>query len=993
MPPCSRLPSVRAPASSAGRRARSVLCALGLALLAAWAGAARISIDAASDPDSRLEIRTVTLPDGTEVALYVLTGDDLIVRIDSDELRANHVEVDLTNRIVRVIGPGTFTSGGQTVTGDDLVIDLRDETFIGDDVLIVTEAIDVKGDRASRVPGLIRVAMGFFSPCTRCGQELEDYAFTADQVEIYPGDRLVAFGATVLVRGVAVMYLPVMVLPIGPQDRQPRLEYATGHATHRALLAIDWPYASGADAYGDVGIRYYADVLPGGGWFGDALLGGGVVESYLGGSLYHRYYTERGKGAFAVDYTPGFLTYGVGGTAGPVTGRTEPIFTVRLDYADEEVLGPPQTSFAVRRDDSRRPGIWEAEVSASDVRNGVVGRFTSQVYVDSDPTDTVTTPSYAGSTVPLQTLARLRLEPEALPDPVAGVLKLERLFVDVGAFQDRSNPLNRSAAVSPISTGGRAVESHALSLTPLDLWSGARLEGSTDFTGYYYDTGERQVDWASSLTLQQALGGFGALGVTYTRNVREGETPYRFDVLPYRNRSDVRARLRLDPVAWLRFEQTAGYVIVDDRDPTQVGWAPLESTLTLLGNLDWISLTVKNAYDLKAGDPGTLDTTLTLTSRGTVRASLTVEHSQDLMRTPDRLTGEPHDTTDTSATASIGVQGVVELSATTAYRYSPLTPAAGQPADHFDDLEVKLTLGTLAHTDAVPGLAVTYARDLDLGQVSAFGVEAAATLGGLQFDASERIALPSGRLSASKLRLVWPGVAAAQAEGLLWLDTAWLGLPQPEPYARQLAFTLEGAPASGSPDWQVRYTTIADPALAPAGRALGYRSSTLTGRALVVDRVAGPVRFGVDGFVELLWHDEQQPTTYLRRANLTFGVDLWDRVGLQGTVGYTGTYDYAAEAVATGRLTLQEVALMARPLDTLYVGMVIDDVWNLTGGSATGIDLRPRFVAVWNRCCWALYGSWDSRTGALAITLTTPGTTQGLGHVFDTGWVIPERRP
>lgn len=970
------------------------LCAVILALLAAWAGAARISIDAASDPDSRLEIRTITLPDGTEIALYVLTGDGLVVRIDADELRADHVEVDLTNRVVRVIGPGTFTSGGQTVTGEDLVIDLRDETFVGDDVLIVTEAIDVRGDRASRVPGLIRVAMGFFSPCTRCGQELEDYAFTADQVEIYPGDRLVAFGATVLVRGVAVMQLPVMVLPIGPQDRQPRIEYATGDATHRALLAIDWPYAAGADAYGDVGFRYYADVLPGAGWLGDALLGGGVVESYLGGSLYHRYYTDRGKGAFAVDYTPGFLTYGPGGTAGTVTGRTEPLFVVRLDYADEEVLGLPQTSFALRRDDARRPSIWEAEVGASDVMGGLKGRFTSQVYVDSDPTDTVTTPSYAGRSVPLQTLARLQLEPETLPGPLAGVLKLERIFLDVGAFQDRSNPLNRSAAVSPISTGGRVVESHALSLTPLDLWSGARLEGRTDFTGYYYDTAERQVDWSSSLTLQQTLGRLGAIGVTYTRDVREGETPYRFDLLPYRNRSDVRARLRLDPAAWLRFEQTAGYVIVDDRDPTQVGWAPLQSTLTLLGNLDWISLTVKNAYDLKAGDPGTLDAALALTSRGVVRASLTVEHSQDLLSTPDRITGELRDTTQTAVKAGVGVQGVVELSASTAYRYSPPTPVVGEPPDHFDDLEVKLTLGTLAHTDAVPGLALTYARDLDRGLVSAFGVEAALTLGQLQFDASERISLPSGQLSASKLRLAWPGVAAAQAEGLLWLDTAWLGLPQPAPYARQLAFTLEGAPASGRPDWQVRYTTIADPALAASGQGMGYRSSTLTGRALVVDRVVGPVRFGVDGFVEFLWQDELQPTTYLRRANLTFGVDLWERVGLQGTVGYTGTYDYAAEAVATGRLTLQEVALMARPLDNLYLGMVIDDVWDVTGGTAaTGVSLRPRFVAVWNRCCWALYGSWDSKTGAVAITLTTPGTTQGIGHVFDTGWIIPRREP
>jgi len=86
--------------------------------------------------------------------------------------------------------------------------------------------------------------------------------------------------------------------------------------------------------------------------------------------------------------------------------------------------------------------------------------------------------------------------------------------------------------------------------------------------------------------------------------------------------------------------------------------------------------------------------------------------------------------------------------------------------------------------------------------------------------------------------------------------------------------------------------------------------------------------------------------------------------------------------------------LMARPLDNLYLGMVIDDVWDVTGGTAaTGVSLRPRFVAVWNRCCWALYGSWDSKTGAVAITLTTPGTTQGIGHVFDTGWIIPRREP
>src|SRR5690606_28441561 len=58
---------------------------IGLVLLAALASlallgsahAARIVIDAAEDPDSRLEIRTVTLPGGEEVQIYVLEGKGL----------------------------------------------------------------------------------------------------------------------------------------------------------------------------------------------------------------------------------------------------------------------------------------------------------------------------------------------------------------------------------------------------------------------------------------------------------------------------------------------------------------------------------------------------------------------------------------------------------------------------------------------------------------------------------------------------------------------------------------------------------------------------------------------------------------------------------------------------------------------------------------------------------------------------------------------------
>ena len=77
------------------------------------------------------------------------------------------------------------------------------------------------------------------------------------------------------------------------------------------------------------------------------------------------------------------------------------------------------------------------------------------------------------------------------------------------------------------------------------------------------------------------------------------------------------------------------------------------------------------------------------------------------------------------------------------------------------------------------------------------------------------------------------------------------------------------------------------------------------------------------------------------------------------------------------------------------MGAVITDVWDLTGNDASqpAFNLQPTFVVAWNRCCWALYGSWNSRNGAVAITLTTPGADQGIGHIFDTGWIIPRRQP
>src|SRR5690606_35204964 len=291
----------------------------------------------------------------------------------------------------------------------------------------------------------------------------------------------------------------------------------------------------------------------------------------------------------------------------------------------------------------------------------------------------------------------------------------------------------------------------------------------------------------------------------------EGETPFRFDTLAYRARTDLFATLLLDPAPWLRVRQRGGYVFLDDRNPDAEGWAPLETTLTLLRNVDWVTLTVSNTYDLQDGDP---------------------------------------------------------------------------PA-HGDDLRVRLTVGTLQQDDLVPGLSLDYARDLDRGQVSAFGVEATARVGPVNLYALERLSLPSGRLSQSRLRAEWRGVVAAEARGLEWLPPAAVGLPTPEPYVRDLELTVEDAPQARAPTWRVAFSTRFDPALR-AGEG-GLRGSTLTARALLDSRVVGPARLSVDGFAEAAWQDDLQPVTYLRRANLEFGVELYERFGLQGTLGYAAS--------------------------------------------------------------------------------------------------------
>ncbi len=945
--------------------------------------AVRVEIEAAE----RLEIRTITLPNGNMVDLYVLFGSPARLRVDGDLLEAEHLEIDLSQRLVRVIGPGSFVTETESIQGQDLEIVLDDETFSGRDVLIVTSSLDVIGDRASRVPGQISVLAGRFSPCSRCVQDIEDFGFQAERLELFPGDRLIAYDATLLVRGQPLLDFPLLVVPLAPPDRQPRFAITSGTSSSRAQVELTWPYVAGSSGLGSFTVRYLADVSPGSGSFlAENLLGGGVDANYFGGGFDHRFFTATGEGTLALEYTPGFLD-----PQGP-NGPSLPLWRAAFRYATNELIAPPAIHILVERNDAQLDRVIEYSLMTEDVRSGIRGRFESQGFVVLDGGEPDAVPSYAGRSTPLRTVNRLVLNREAGQRLEVGAFYLEALQLDLGIFEDVSNFANRSAAATPRFVAGRALERHVVGFDAT-AWPGFSLTGRTDFTGKYYDTGERLIDWDTRLDARQTLFGVGRLDLAARRDVNEGETPFRFDQIPLRNRSEVNASLGLDPAAWLSASLAGGYVFEDTRDTEALGLQPLDSDVALFGNLSWIDLGLSNSYDLADDDPGNLEVRLGLRLAGdpSLRASLDIGHTQDFLVTPDRLTGLATDETETTLFARVAAAPYLELDVNGGYTYVPPAATGNEPRAFWQPLEIGLTAGTLGQADVVPGLRVSHTRDLNLGEVTALGYQVSARVGPLEASASQTFDVFNAQLGSSRYDLRWPDVVAFEARGMGLIQPDWLGLPFDDSEAQSWSVSLLDAPSSGRERWRLSYRTVRDPSL--AGGSGGFRNSTLEARVVLDETEVDSVRFAVDLSVVYRLADDDLTRSYLRQGSLDLAIDVNGWLGVQGTVGYNGTFNQTLGELTSARLSFTDLTVTVHPIDELYIGAVLEDVWDFTGNvsSQTPFNLQPTLFVTWDRCCWALFASWNTATGEISVALSAPGASEGIRQIFDTALILPGR--
>jgi len=965
---------------------------LATAVLLAWHGAlaATLTVDTGDDPNARLELRRTRLPSGVEVELIVLTGERVTLTVDDLTIVGERIELDVDARLVRVIGPGSFVSGEERLEGDDLELRLDEERVRALDAIVFTNAIDVTGDLAERLPGQLTFTEGLASPCSRCSQEVLDYAFRAARMTLFPGDRLIGHDVAVQVRGVTVLRLPLLVIPLAQGDRQPQFSIASGSATQRAEVRLRWPYVAGAHALGTFTVRYLADVDPtAGSGLAERLLGGAVDVSYLGFELDHRFFDDVGGGSAFVAYEPPRAAAPAiaGGTA---REAVDAAWTVRLAYAAEQIGEQPTVRLEVARDDARTPGRWtylaSLDVSDPDAAGGVGlrGRVDGQGFVDGDPSvDRRTPPDYADRRTPRFTALQLRLDPLDLTRLQLWQVRLTTASLDLGFFEDAANPVNRRAAAFGVVSDGRLVLAHQLTLVPWTVWSGGRLEADNRFEGRYYGSAERAVQWRTRVAFGQAFGNVGSASLTYTRDVTEGETPFRFDAAVNRSRSDLGFGVELRPAPWLGLRSDGGYVLVENRRPETVGWAPLTSRLTLFGNLAFVAASLEHRWPIQEEDPGTLRASVSLQARrDAVDLRAGIEHLQDLRVDPV----EPRVAeTSTRADWRVAYDGWIALEASATYRPEPAADASGR-VRNVEPVDLRLELGSLRTGDERPGLRLQAQFDAELQRFERLDIDVRARLGPLELEARERVTLPETRVGEARLALTWPGVARLETRGIAWLPAAAFG-HEVEPRVRQLGVQLREDREREAGRWELGWSTVADPALEASGR----RDTRLEARVALLQENLGPWFVSLEGLGEWALVDDLQPEAYLRRASLTFGADVAERFGVQGRLSYQATYDRASEELARSELTIGELTVAVRPIDELTVGARLEDVWEFTRSDPTRSpwNVQPVVFFVWDRCCWALAGSWNSETGAVRLLLTGPGADNGLEQVLDTDWTLP----
>ncbi|MBI0445387.1 MULTISPECIES: hypothetical protein [Deinococcus] len=852
-------------------------------------------------------------------------GGTVELRVDDDMVRASRIEYNRTRRTLTLIGSASYHSAqdGQTLQGENLVVDLGQEQLTGEDVLISDGDIEIRGEEVERIPGQLRASSGYFTPCAKCGRTPNDYAFRAERLILYPGDRLVAYRAQLLLADFPVLYLPVVVLPLNNADRQPRFATGNGQPDGRTVEA-DLPFSIGANTLGTTLLRYYENRNPS--------LGLGVsLRSYVPLPWVDRLnlYTLANPKPFASDGTRqvGYdldLDFSV-------KGRIPLALAVRdLDYT----LNMTRRDIGRTQDDPER-GVTRVDFTANVEYPLFSAQFNYNDRFGPAPTVALTTPLRTPEVV-------LNPKPYTLGNFSAD------FKVTAGRYTAASNPLSRSASAQGLNiSSSRLEEGHSLGYTA-QPWQGADLTLSNTFTGRYYGTGARTVDLNISADLTQRFNVTNTVRLRYSYIRVEGTSPFAFDALPTRRLS---APLSLDlstvPVKDVSFgvSYTRDLFLPWNQQP------PARFSLTV--NRLPVYLTYNLAHNFLTGELESSDFNLTLGDPNADQVTITpARPAQPATPFSPAVPAQPATVRRSSRWPAPRLTLTANGSYTRTGGYQPFT--------------VRATVTGDIRTNA---FSVYATHDIRTPRLSAVGVEFSgvsstdAVLNPFSFTGRENLNLLTPRLTGS-YSLTWRGaytistahdVALEQAESVKESGT--------------LTFSV-GSAAGRATNWQLTYGGPYDlrrggftrPALT------GTLNATRPGQSLALAATVNTP--GLD-----------QPRTELTRADANAVWQFGSRVALSGRVSYnryrSGIFP---NDVATDTLILDPVrvglALGNGPRPGAYLTGSLRQTFTWQGGVRQNpTPLAPVIGLTIDRCCWALQAEIDLSLRRYRLGISLPGSS------------------
>ncbi|RTR29403.1 LPS-assembly protein LptD [Deinococcus radiophilus] len=892
--------------------ALGLLAAGGTLLSSAQAATVRI-VDAGSLELRRFEDQELVIISADEDS----PGGLVEVELDGETLRARRIEFNRTARTLTLVGGARYASDeGQDLAGEDLVVDLATNSLTGEDVLVSQGKLRIRGEELERVPGQLRAMGSYFTPCGGCGQTPNDYAFQAEQLILYPGDRLVAYRVQLLLADHPVLYLPVIVLPLNEPARQPRLSLGQDERDG-FTAAADLPFSVSDHTLGTTLLRYYQNR--------PARFGVGVdLRSYSPVP-----YVDRADLYLLTDPKP------FEGNQ-PQEGRDLDLdFSVRGRAPLELATSDLDYDLQVTRRDIGR--------SATDPLRGVTSvKFGARVEyplfsAELNLYNLLNRDETRSQYTPLKW-------PEVVIDPKpyrSGNFSADARLT-AGQYTAASNPDSSSASRQGVNiTTTRLEEQHDISYSR-PLWEGAQFSVRNRFTGRYYGTGARTVDLQAEARLDQRFGVRDQHSLNFTSEyIRyEGTSPFAFDRL-----SGTR----------IRAPQTLSLALV----PSDGVLLSASHTHDLLADWDQQQATAFgvriNRYPVQLS--GHLNHNFYTDTLERFSFSSTLGGQAPTVQTP------PADRPLTSEEAA-------QLQLRQAYAWlDRLTLSAnGGYTDQggFQPLTLRATVNGQYRTN---NFSVYATHDIQTPRWREVGLNANYTRGSdtvlnpLTFSTAQRVNLISD-VWTGNTKVLWRGQYAFEESHTLNLD--------PAPNARdtgRLDFSVGTQGSGRARNWELAYG-------GPYDLRRGYWTAP-TLRGSYTSTQPGE-RFRVSGTYNLPGLDQRR--SELAQLSLGGAWQLGEYVSVAGEAAYTrtrsGTYP---DDIATDRLSFSPLAVGVRwdvsPTTDLYFTGRLNQVFTWVDGELQppGGPL-PVLAVTLDRCCWAAQFEADLLLKRYRFSVGLPGS-------------------